>query len=140
MAKKREPQLVRIPGSARRYRDIKTGKEYSRHAATKILKQQGKIKPLPKVTKSGKPRVSSKVYISLRNDYIAKLQQKGKFISVRAAMQSQELKDIQKMLKDGAKLKKQGKKVEGNKLIIKALKMTTRRDGVADFINPGESP
>ena len=135
--KKRVIELVRIPGSARRYKDKKTGKQYSRYSATKILKEQGKIK---QKLVSLKTKRRFKTYISLRNDYISKLQQKGKFVSVRQAMNSDELKQILKDLKKGANLRKQGKKIEGDRLIKAALKKTTRRDGVADFIPPGESP
>lgn len=130
-------ELVRIKGSARRYKDINTGVEYSRHAATKILKKQGKIKPRIQSYKS----VSKfKMYLGLRDDYIAKKLQEGKSISVRQAMQSDELKNIVKDLQKGYRLKQQGKISEGNKMMLKALKKTTRRNGIPDSIPVGESP
>lgn len=80
-------------------------------------------------------------YHSLVRDFQEKRKkQRKKKLSYRDAMQSSEMKQLLKDLHKGARLKAQGKISEGNALLLKALKKTTRRDGVPDNIPVGESP
>lgn len=80
-------------------------------------------------------------YHSLVRDYQEKRKkQRKKKLSYREAMQTDEMKQIVKDLHRGRLLKERGKEKEGNALLLKALKKTTRRDGVPDNIPVGESP
>lgn len=128
---------VRIPGSRRhiktsaeRYRDAETGKIYTRRQRDKLAKS------IPKTT-----RVHYRnKYELLRESYIAKQAQKGNKITKRQAGLGPTLTKIIKDLDKGARLRKQGKKEQGDTLIRRALQKTTRRDGIQRDIIPGESP
>lgn len=135
-------RLRRIPGKARRYRDSKSGKEYSRRQAEKIIGRQPRKNHIAVKNKIDR-------YYHLLDDYIEKQIQQGKMTRTKKggtkglrgkARESDEMKNILKDLKEGAKLKGKGKIKEGNKKILKALKKTTRRDGIDDKVIPGESP
>lgn len=79
-------------------------------------------------------------YYALIRDFRAKKELKGIKLSQREAMQHPEMKQLLKDLHKGMLLKEAGKTKEGNRLLLKALKKTTRRDGIPDNIPVGESP
>ena len=118
--------------------DPKTGKALSRYSYEKLYGR--------KTTRQNARQVTNKFkrYIELRDSYIekqnAKRKKKGlKPLTKREAMQSEELKQMVVDLHMGKRLKKRGKTAEGNKLLLKALKKTTRRDGIPDNIPVGET-
>lgn len=118
--------------------DPKTGKALSRYS---YEKKYGR-----KTTRQNVRTITNKFhrYIDLRDSFIdkqnAKRIKKGlKPLSKREAMASDELKQMIADLHKGQKLKRAGKIKEGNKLMLKALKKTSRRDGVPDNIPVGET-
>lgn len=126
-----------IKSSAENFIDPKTKKIYSRRQAGKIL---GKPLKKPVKNRQYEARGGQLRYLRLRDDFIDKQKQKGIKLKPRAAGQNEKFIKLLSELKRGGKLKAQGKNVEGNKLILRALKRTTRRDGISDVIIPGESP
>lgn len=126
-----------IKSTAGAYYDSKTKTVYSRRQRDKLVKG---ISYKPPVNRQYKARGKQLMYLRLRDDFIDKQKTKGKKITVGEAQRSKELKSIVDDLKLGAKLRKQGKKTEAQKVLLRALKKTTRRDGIADTVLVGESP
>ena len=114
------------PSSAELARRAKIGKKIS--ASLKGKKQ------------SRATKLKLKLYRGLVHDYIDKQKQLGHKISYKEAVQSDDMRGIVRDLKEGARLKTAGNTSAGNNLIINALEKTTRRDGIAHEVPPGESP
>lgn len=112
----------RLPGSARRYVDLESGKEYSRRQVDAL---RGRV--TRKNARAVKHKI--KLYYGLLDDYIAKKKQKGVKLTKKKAMQSEEMKQIVKDLKSKDMIRKR-----------KALEKTIRRDGVPELIPVGETP
>ena len=129
----------RLPGSSRRYVNIRTGKSISRKALDK------KFQPTPRhILQPGysHKRFRKKLsrYQFLVRDYVRKQRNLGNTITIGQARRSAAMKKIIRDLERGQQLKQRGNHHEGNQLIINALEQTTRRDGVAHDVIPGESP
>lgn len=58
----------------------------------------------------------------------------------RLIMQSEDMKQLVKDLHRGRLLKERGLHKEGNRVLLNALKKTSRRDGIPDNVPVGESP
>lgn len=127
-------RFVPIRGDkARRFKDIKTGRTISRRQAEKFR------------TRTPRPNRAKVVgtfhrTVAIRRDYIAKRTQRGVKLSVRDAVASPTYQKILADLKRGAQLRAQGKEAEAQVYLLRALKKTTRRDGIKDTIPVGESP
>lgn len=117
--KRRSRPLSNTP-YARRLRNTRAQKK--RVAAAK--------KALPKI----------RLYHGLVKSFIDKQKQKDEPVTYQQAQKSPVMKKIIADLKKGERLRKRGRKNEGNRIIKQALEKTTRRDGVPERFAPGESP
>lgn len=88
---RRTPHYRRLPGSKRRYRNLKTGRVISRRQYDKL--HQRKRKRLSAATANAN-RKKLKIYLGLRDDFIARQKVKGKKLSKRDAMRGSTLKEI----------------------------------------------
>ena len=139
--RKAKPKKIELTFDQKKARwriDPKTGKALSRYSYEKLYGRKTTRKNARQVTNKFKR------YIELRDSYLdkqnAKRIKKGlKPLTKRQAMQSDELKQMVVDLHRGKALKKRGKAAEGNKLLLKALKKTARRDGIPDNIPVGET-
>ncbi len=123
MAKNKKPEIPKavkkrlklLPGKARQRLDPKTGAIYSRRQFEK-----GRIR----TPRKNAPVIGRKFkqYLQIRDSYIEKQAQKGKRLTNRQAMNSDELK---KLIKDLHSKNPQRKK--------RALQKTTRGDKVLDW-------
>ncbi len=116
----------RLPGKARRFVDLESGKEYSRREHDALVGRQTR-------KNASAIRHKQRLYYSLLDSYIDKKNEKlkkgEKPLTRGKARQSDEMKKIVKDLKSKDPFRK-----------LSALKRTTRRDGVPDTIPIGETP
>ena len=127
-----------IKSSQERYKNVETGEIISRRQRDKLVREA--TKKFAKKYVSYTEVAKGERYNALLRDYQAKQRQYGNILTKRDVQVSNEFTQLLKDLEKGRLLKNQGKIAQGNKLIIRALEKTDRRDNIGHDTPPGESP
>lgn len=127
--KKRQKILITKKERKQGYRII-NGKKYSKY---QYHKKFGKL-----IQQGKQQRGNLGRYYSLLRDFMDKQESKGNKLTRKEAMNHPDMHRILVDLYHGMLLNQEGE--DGNKYLLKALKRTTRRDGIPDNIPVGESP
>lgn len=142
-------RFTRIPGKERNYYDSNTGKIYSRRQYDKLSEKERRA---PAKSSERKKHEASqlKKYQSAIGARVVKLRSEGKEVSVRAVRNAEETKTLYKELKASnagrtkyVRGKKKGhdkpRTAAENKKLIRILKDLGRREGIPDWVKPGET-
>lgn len=114
----------RVAGSARRYIDPNDSSKTISRRKYDQLKQAAGERTKRDESGATRARIASRRYAALAKDYA---EQHG--VSVRQARNSPELKKAIREIKS-----------PDWKTVVKALKELGRREGIPDYVKPGESP